>query len=320
MEILSSIKINLVEIMKVLITGCAGFIGSNLTQYLLDDGFEVYGIDCFTDYYERKIKEDNLEYSLDHENFHFIEKDLKEMDDFPEVEYIFHMAAQAGVRSSWGKSFNIYSKNNIEATQKLLEFYKNKKIKKFVYSSSSSVYGDTDIPMTEDSVLKPVSPYGVSKLAAEHLCYLYWKNFKVPTVSLRYFTVYGPRQRPDMAIHKFVSAIISGNTIDIYGDGKQSRDFTFINDVVDALILAAQSEYEGEVFNIGGGSRITVKDLIKEIEIITGKKAKINYMEKQKGDVRDTWADLSKTTLKLGWKPRFNIKEGLNEFVKWYNR
>jgi len=305
--------------MKALITGCAGFIGSNLTQYLLDKGLEIYGIDCFTDYYPREIKEKNLEYSLKCDKFHFLEEDIMVMDSFPEADYIFHMAAQAGVRSSWGEKFHIYTRNNIEATQKLLEFYKDKTIKKFVYSSSSSVYGDAELPMNENSILKPVSPYGVSKLAGEHLCYLYWKNFGVPTISLRYFTVYGPRQRPDMGIHKFVKAVIEGTVIDIYGDGEQSRDFTFVFDVINALDLSAKSSYEGEVFNIGGGSRITVNELIKEIEKITGKVAQLNYMEKQKGDVRDTGADLSKTSSKLGWEPEFTIEDGLNEFVRWYH-
>ena len=169
------------------------------------------------------------------------------MDKFPEVDYVFHEAAQAGVRASWGKSFDVYTRNNIETTQKLLEFYKGIKIKKFVYASSSSVYGDAELPMREDSLLKPVSPYGVTKLAAENLCYLYWKNYNVPTVSLRYFTVYGPRQRPDMAIHKFVKAILKGDEITVFGDGTQTRDFTYVDDAVEATILAAESNSVGEV-------------------------------------------------------------------------
>ena len=280
--------------MKALVTGCAGFIGSHLTERLLREGYEVIGIDCFTDYYPREIKEANLSNVLKSKKFKLIEEDILEMNKFPEVDYVFHEAAQAGVRASWGKSFETYMRNNVQATQKLLEFYKDLDIKKFVYASSSSVYGDAELPMREDSLLKPVSPYGVTKLAGENLCYLYWKNYNVPTVSLRYFTVYGPRQRPDMAIHKFVKAIFNGDEITVFGDGTQTRDFTFVDDVVEATILAAESNSVGEVFNIGGGSRVSVNDLIEMMEDIIGKKAKVKYIEKQKGDVRDTLADVSK--------------------------
>jgi len=304
--------------MKALVIGCAGFIGSHLVDKLLEQGYEVIGMDCFTDYYHREIKEKNIENTLKNNNFKLIEEDIMNMENFPEVDYVFHLAAQAGVRASWGKSFEIYTRNNIEATQKLLEFYKHKRIKKFVFASSSSVYGDAKLPMKEDSLLKPVSPYGVTKLAAENLCYLYWKNYGVPTISLRYFTVYGPRQRPDMAIHKFVRAIFKGEDITVYGDGNQTRDFTFVDDVVEANILAANREIEGEVFNVGGGSTITVNELIREIEVITGKKAKIKNIEKQKGDVIDTRADTSKTSNELNWKPEVKIEEGLKRFVEWY--
>lgn len=303
--------------MRVLVTGCAGFIGSNLTDRLLNLGYEVMGIDCFTDYYSRSIKERNLSSALTYPNFKFIENDISLMDKFPEVDYVFHLAAQAGVRASWGKSFEIYTRNNIEATQKLLEFYKDSKLKKFVYSSSSSVYGDSQLPMKEDNLLKPVSPYGVSKLAAEHLCYLYWKNYSIPTVSLRYFTVYGPRQRPDMAIHKFIKAILNEEEITIFGDGTQTRDFTFVQDAVSANILAAESKIAGEIFNIGGGNQITVNNLIKEIENITRKNAKIIYIEKQKGDVEDTCAGTVKVKQLLGWEAKVSISQGLDDYLNW---
>ncbi|MCD6456314.1 MAG: GDP-mannose 4,6-dehydratase [Methanophagales archaeon] len=303
--------------MKALVTGCAGFIGSHLVDKLLERGYEVIGMDFFTDYYHREIKEKNIENALKNNNFKLIKEDLMCMDNFPEVDYVFHLAAQAGVRASWGKSFEMYTKNNIEATQKLLEFYKDREIKKFVYASSSSVYGDAELPMREDSLLKPVSPYGVTKLAGENLCYLYWKNYGVPTVSLRYFTVYGPRQRPDMAIHKFVNAILNDEEITVFGDGTQTRDFTFVDDVVEANILAGSSKIKGEVFNVGGGSRVSVNELIRKIEEITGEKARINYIEKQKGDVRDTLADTGKIRV-LGWKPRVKIEEGLKRFVGWF--
>ena len=303
--------------MKALVTGCAGFIGSHLEDRLLEQGYEVVGIDCFTDYYSRNIKEANLSNALNYNNFKFIEEDILEMDKYPEVDYVFHEAAQAGVRASWGRSFEIYTRNNIEATQKLLEFYKDLSIKKFVYASSSSVYGDAELPMREDSLLKPVSPYGVTKLAGENLCYLYWKIYGVPTVSLRYFTVYGPRQRPDMAIHKFVKAILNNEEITVFGDGTQTRDFTYVDDAVEANVLAAESDSVGEIFNIGGGSRISVNVLINEIEKIVENKAMVKYIEKQKGDVRDTLADVSKARKELKWKPKTGITEGLERFIKW---
>lgn len=303
--------------MKALVTGCAGFIGSNLTDRLLDLSYKVIGIDCFTDYYSRSIKESNISNALKNSNFKLIEDDISKKDDFPEVDYVFHLAAQAGVRASWGKSFEVYTKNNIEATQKLLEFYKHINLKKFVYSSSSSVYGDAELPMKEDSLLKPVSPYGASKLAAEHLCYLYWKNYNVPTVSLRYFTVYGPRQRPDMAIHKFIEAVLNKKQITIYGDGTQTRDFTYVDDVVNANLLAAESNTNGEVFNIGGGNRITVNCLIVEIERITGQKANVRYIEQQKGDVRDTLADVDRGQYILGWQAETRITKGLERYIDW---
>lgn len=306
--------------MKALVTGCAGFIGSNLTDYLLKKDFEVIGIDCFTDYYSRKIKESNIFGALKNPNFIFNEKDLMDFTEFPEVDYVFHLAAQAGVRASWGENFKIYTRNNIEATQKLLEFYKDVEIKKFVYSSSSSVYGDASLPMNEKSILQPVSPYGVSKLAAEHLSYLYWKNHDIPTVSLRYFTVYGPRQRPDMAINIFTHALISNQEIKIYGNGNQTRDFTYIEDVVKANIIAAESEYNGKIYNIGGGNKISVSDLIEILEDIIGKQAIIKKIEKQKGDIRDTLASTKKVQKDLKWSPKISIKEGLSNYVDWINK
>ena len=304
--------------MKTLVTGCAGFIGSHLVDTLLVQGYEVIGIDCFTDYYPREIKEANISNALKNKNFKFMEEDILNMDKFPEVDFVFHLAAQAGVRASWGKSFEIYTKNNIEATQKLLEFYKDLSIKKFVYASSSSVYGDAELPMKENSLLKPVSPYGVTKLAGENLCYLYWKNYNVPTVSLRYFTVYGPRQRPDMAIHKFVRAIINEEEITVFGDGTQTRDFTFVEDAVEANVLAAKSNSVENVFNIGGGTRISVNDLIGEIEKLIGNRAKIKHTEKQKGDVSDTLADVNKARAMLNWQPKIDIHRGLSNYIKWY--
>ncbi len=303
--------------MKALVTGCAGFIGSHLTERLLGDGFDVIGIDCFTDYYPREYKDGNLKNALEDERFTLIEQDILSIDAFPDVDYVFHQAAQAGVRKSWGGDFEIYTRDNILVTQRLLEYYKDCEIKKFVYASSSSVYGDCKLPMKETRMLKPVSPYGVTKLAAENLCYLYYTNYGVPTASLRYFTVYGPRQRPDMAIHLFVRAIIDGEEITVYGDGEQTRDFTFVDDIVEANVLAAMSGSQGEVFNVGGGTRISVNELLEIMEKVTGRGAVVNYIEKQKGDVKDTLADADKIG-KLGWKPRVGIEEGIRRFVRWY--
>jgi UDP-glucose 4-epimerase len=287
-----------------------------LVDKLLEKGYEVVGIDCFSDYYPREIKEKNISKALNSENFTLIERDILKMEVFPEGDYIFHLAAQAGVRSSWGKNFEIYSKNNIEATQKLLDFYVSKEIKKFVYASSSSVYGDAPLPMREDSPLNPISPYGVTKLAGENLCYLYHKNLDLPTVSLRYFTVYGPRQRPDMAIHKFVKAILSGKEITIYGDGEQTRDFTYVSDTIDATIRAAEKDFALGVFNIGGGSKISVNELIFTIEDIVGSRAIINYTGRQKGDAKATLADVRRACEILGWKPKVDILTGIKKYVE----
>lgn len=305
--------------MKALVTGCAGFIGSSLTDRLLSEGYAVIGIDRFSDYYSRDIKERNLSSAMKRPQFSLIEEDIADMEVFPPVDYVFHLAAQAGVRASWGKNFEIYTRDNIQATQRLLEFYKDLKIKKFVYSSSSSVYGDVELPMREDQTVQPVSPYGVSKLAAEHLCYLYWKNHGVPTVSLRYFTVYGPRQRPDMGINKFVNAVLRRETITVYGDGRQTRDFTYVDDVVEANVLAATSGVFGETFNIGGGNRINVIDLIRAIEEVTGKAALLQYIEEQKGDVRNTRADTTKAEQMLGWQAQVKIRDGLERYIGWIN-
>lgn len=306
--------------MKALVTGCAGFIGSHLTDRLLHDGYEVTGIDCFTDYYARSIKESNINTARKNPHFTFIEEDILNMKILPETDYIFHEAAQAGVRTSWGKDFTIYTCMNIEVTQHLLEFYKNKPIKKFIYASSSSVYGNVQLPMKENMRLQPMSPYGVTKLAAEHLCYLYWKNYNVPTISLRYFTVYGPRQRPDMGPYKFIRDILQGNPITIYDNGTQTRDFTYIDDIINANIKAALSPVTGESFNIGGGNQITVNTLIQIIEKACGCKGIIIYGEHQKGDVTDTLADITMAYTKLGWSPDISIQEGIGSFVNWFKK
>ena len=307
--------------MKALVTGAAGFIGSHLSERLLKDGFEVVGIDCFTDYYSKGIKEKNIAGMLNNNKFKLVKEDLLTADlekTLDKVDVVFHEAAQPGVRASWGKSFSIYVEDNILATQRLLESLKDKKIKKLVYASSSSVYGDAEkLPTKEIFTPKPVSPYGVTKLAAENLCYLYSKNYGIPTISLRYFTVYGPRQRPDMAFNKFIRSIIKNEEIVVYGNGEQTRDFTYVSDVIDANISAASSGGNGEVFNIGGGSRISVNGIIKILEDISGKKAKVKYLENQKGDVAHTSADISKAKAALRYSPKIDIKTGLEKEYEW---
>lgn len=305
-----------------LVTGVAGFIGSHLAEELLNRGYSVIGVDRFSDYYNRKIKEDNLANLETSPRFKLIEEDLLNLDlKELNLDYVFHEAAQAGVRASWGKEFQVYVKDNILATQKLLEDCLDSNIKKLVFASSSSIYGDVnELPIHENVLPKPVSPYGVTKLAAENLCYLYWRNYKIPTISLRYFTVYGPRQRPDMAINKFVNAIMKGDEIIVYGDGNQTRDFTYIFDVVNANVLAAESHVEGEVFNIGGGSRISVNRLIGLLEGIIGKKARTRHIGDQKGDVKNTMASIEKSERLLGYKPTVPIEDGLKRYVDWVSK
>ena len=258
--------------MRCLITGVAGFIGSNLAERLLADGHEVVGIDAFIDYYPRALKERNIENIHSSERFSFIEGNLLELSLLPlldGVDYIFHLAAQAGVRSSWGSSFSNYTDCNILATQRLLEtlLTTSQQIKRFVYASSSSVYGNTrELPVTEFTTPQPISPYGVTKLAGEHLCQLYHRNFGIPTVALRYFTVYGPRQRPDMAFHRFCKAIIHHQPIHVFDDGTQTRDFTYVADVVEANVQAASIETQGSIMNIAGGSRLTLREVIALLE------------------------------------------------------
>lgn len=303
--------------MKCLVTGAAGFMGSHISERLIKDGHDVLGIDCFIDYYPRRLKEENLKGLLTSTNFTFIEKNILDLDlnsILNNIDYIFHQAAQAGVRASWGKDFKIYSDNNVLVTQILLEGSKGKGIKRFIYASSSSVYGDTkDIPMREDSYPLPVSPYGVTKLAGENLCYLYRKNFGIPVISLRYFTVYGPRQRPDMAFNRFITAILKDKEIHLYGDGEQTRDFTYISDIIEANILAMERGKEGEAYNIGGGSRISINGVLRILKDIGGKEPDVRYMEAQKGDMRHTYADIKKAKNELGFSTHVRLEEGLKE-------
>jgi nucleoside-diphosphate-sugar epimerase len=307
---------------KALVTGVAGFIGSTLADRLVGDGVDVVGIDSFTDYYPRTVKERNLAGLLSAPRFRFVESRLQDVD-LPALladrTHVFHLAAQAGVRKSWGRDFGVYTTNNIEATQVLLEACaKARSVERLVYSSSSSVYGDNvALPMREDALPQPVSPYGVSKLAAEQLCYLYHVNYGVPAVSLRYFTVYGPRQRPDMGFHKFLRATLRGEPIAVFGDGEQTRDFTYVSDAVEANVLAARRGVPGRVYNIGGGSRVSVNEVLEMIGRVAGRRPLVNIDPAQKGDMRHTYADTSLARADLGFSPRVGLEEGLAAEHKW---
>jgi UDP-glucose 4-epimerase len=310
--------------MKVLVTGAAGFIGSHLAERLLAEGYEVVGVDNFLDNYSREYKVKNLRPCENHPRFAFHEADLLRADLtrlLRDVSCVFHLAAQPGVRSSWGAEFNRYTENNILATQLLLEAAKDKRLDKFVYTSTSSVYGDTrDLPMREEGSTRPVSPYGATKLAAEHLCHLYWRAFGVPTVALRFFTVYGPRQRPDMFFHILMRGLLRGEEVPLYDDGEQTRDFTFCADVVDGVLAAARYPGQGEVFNIGGGSEVSLLQAISAAEKTAGRNAKLARFARQKGDVRHTSARLDQARSKLGYAPKIGLEEGLAEEWTWICR
>jgi nucleoside-diphosphate-sugar epimerase len=305
-----------------LVTGVAGFVGSHLAGCLLDAGCRVIGIDCFTDYYDRNLKDFNLKGLEANSLFKLIKGDITDIDkmglEAEGVQLVFHQAAQAGVRASWGEDFFHYTHHNVLGTQRMLEWAKRVKPERFVYASSSSVYGDTGkLPMHEDDLPKPLSPYGVTKLAAEHLCGLYHQNFGVPTVSLRYFTVYGPRQRPDMAFNRFIRAIIAGDELVIYGTGEQTRDFTFVDDIVEANLAAAFSAgVEGRVYNIGGGSRISVNGVLEMLGRLSGKEVKVRYEPIQAGDPPHTYADTGRALRELNFKPQTALEAGIEAMLK----
>jgi nucleoside-diphosphate-sugar epimerase len=307
--------------LKALVTGAAGFIGSTLTDRLLECGADVIGIDSFTDYYARSLKEQNLARARTHPRLRFVEARIQDVDLgslLQDRTHVFHLAAQAGVRKSWGRDFGVYTTNNIEATQTLLEAARQIELERFVYASSSSVYGDAvTLPMREDALPQPVSPYGVSKLAAEQLCHLYFVNYGVPVVSLRYFTVYGPRQRPDMGFHKFLRAALRAEPITVYGDGEQTRDFTFVGDVVEANLAAAARGVSGRVYNIGGGSRVSVNDVLEMIGRVSGRAPVVDRQPDQKGDMRHTYADTTRARADLGFAPAVALEQGLTAEYRW---
>jgi UDP-glucose 4-epimerase len=306
---------------KALVTGTAGFIGSHLSRLLLDKGVEVTGIDAFTDYYARSLKEANLGPLVAQPGFRFVEGHIQQADLgalLDGVTHVFHLAAQAGVRKSWGRDFEHYTVNNVEVTQVLLEACVGRPLEKLVYASTSSVYGDlAPIPMQEEARLQPISPYGVTKLAAEHLCQLYFVNHGVPAVALRYFTVYGPGQRPDMGFHRFLTAAHRGDPITVYGDGEQTRDFTFVLDAVEATWLAGVRGVPGRVYNIGGGSRVSVNDVLRIVERVVGRPLVLRREPPQKGDMRDTYADTSLALADLGFSPAAALADGIAAEYAW---
>jgi nucleoside-diphosphate-sugar epimerase len=299
--------------MRSVVTGAAGFVGSHLTEHLLAEGDEVVGIDSFTDYYDPRIKERNLEAVLDHDRFTLHRDDLLTADLaalFEGADVVYHLAGQPGVRPSWGAEFATYVSRNVLATQKVLEAARAVGLPKLVYASSSSVYGDAEsYPTSETLRPQPVSPYGVTKLAAEHLCELYRINFGLPTVSLRFFTVYGPRQRPDMAFSRLISAGVRGELFELYGTGEQTRDFTYVGDIVRALRSSAVSDFTG-VANIGGGSRTSMNEVLQIVADVAGEPI-VRRLAKQQGDVRDTAADTQRAREGFGYVPQVGLREGL---------
>jgi nucleoside-diphosphate-sugar epimerase len=303
--------------MRAVVTGAAGFIGSHLCAHLLAAGDEVVGIDAITDTYDQKLKKRNLDTLRQWDGFAFHWADLLETElglVLNGADVVYHLAAEPGVRPSWGPEFPDYTSRNVLATQALLEAVKGLPLRKLVYASSSSVYGDAEsLPTPETLCPRPASPYGVTKLAAEHLCELYRTAFGVPTVSLRLFTVYGPRQRPDMAFARLVSAAVRGGPFPLYGDGEQTRDFTYVADVVAAMRGAARAEFTG-VANIGGGSRVSMNEAIAMVESMTGR-VEIRRMADGLGDARHTSADISVAEAAFAFVPRVALLDGLAAMV-----
>ncbi len=309
--------------MNYLVTGCAGFIGSHLTEALLAQGAEVIGVDALIPFYDRRFKRQNLAPLLTHPRFTFIEGDLTQMALEPlldGVDVVFHIAGQPGVRDSWGAKFDAYARNNVLATERLLHAMVGSNVQRFVFAGSSSIYGDSpELPWRETTCPQPRSPYAITKLAAEHLCRSYHLDFGAPTVVVRYFTVYGPRQRPDMAFHKFLKAALFDEPIPLYGNGQQTRDFTYISDIVAGTLAAghAPDDVVGQTFNLGGGSRIALLDLLEMLSEVVGKPVRIQHFGRQAGDVRHTWADISRSQAALGYEPRVGLREGLAREYAW---
>lgn len=302
--------------MRIIVTGAAGFIGSHLCERLLEEEQNVViGIDGFIDPTQKPLKLKNIKHLKGHPRFQLINENLLEIDwskVFLKDDVIYHLAAVPGVRSSWGGNFQLYVENNILVTQRLLEACKNVPLKKFIYASTSSIYGEKDGMVSETSIPSPLSPYGVTKLTGEYLCKVYSENDGIPITILRYFTVYGPRQRPDMAFHRFIECILKKKSIPIYGDGEQTRDFTYIGDCVEGTVAALYSENVlAETINIGGNERASILEVIEILEELTGQKTTLDFIGKLHGEPRHTWADITKAGQLLNYKPTVSLKEGL---------
>lgn len=308
--------------MRALVTGAAGFIGSHLSEALVEAGHDVLAVDCFTDYYSEAQKRGNLRGLASRACFTLVRADLAEVDLDPlldGVEVVFHQAGQPGVRGSWAHGFGEYLRRNVLVTQRLLEAARHHPLRRFVFASSSSVYGNSDrYPTVEADPTRPYSPYGVTKLAAEHLVRAYADNWGVPTVALRYFSVYGPRQRPDMAMHRLIGAATDGGSFPIYGDGRQTRDFTYVGDVVAANLLAAsRGAAIGAVVNVGGGSSTTMARVIELVSELTGRHVRMRSLPEQPGDTRHTGASIVLAADVLGWLPEVTLRDGLAAQILW---
>jgi UDP-glucose 4-epimerase len=307
---------------RVVVTGAAGFIGSHLSERLLELGHRVVGVDSFTDYYDRARKQQNLEAAIAHPNFtleelDLVESDLRHLLDGARV--VYHLAGQPGVRPSWGGQFDQYLRQNVVATQRLLESLKETSVDRLVFAGSSSVYGEAEVfPTPESALPRPVSPYGVTKLAAEHLVFLYARSFRIPAVSVRYFTVYGPRQRPDMAFARFMRAIAHDQAIEVFGDGEQTREFTYVSDAVEGTIKAATADVAGQVLNLGGGSRASINEVLGALESVSGIKIRRQNLPAAPGDPRHTGAAIELARERLHWQPIVSLLDGLTKQWRWY--
>jgi UDP-glucuronate 4-epimerase len=307
--------------MRALVTGVAGFLGSHLATRLLADGHQVLGVDCITPYYDPLDKMSALAPLLGEEGFGWVTDDLATAQLEPllaDVDVVFHQAGQPGVRASWGEDFSGYVRNNVLATQRLLEAMAKTGVPKLVHASSSSVYGDAlRLPTSELDLPAPVSPYGVSKLAAEQLGRAYASSMGVDVVALRYFTVYGPGQRPDMAFRLFCEAVADGRPIQVFGDGEQTRDFTFVEDAVDANLRAARLGRAGAVYNIGGGSRVSLSECLDTLRVVSGRPVLVDQQADRLGDVRHTGADTSLAQREIGYAPATSLLDGLTAEWLW---
>lgn len=306
--------------MQVLVTGCAGFIGSHLCERLLLDGHQITGVDALTDSYDPQSKLRNLDRLCTSQRFDFLHTEVLKVKQrlVDDAQVIFHLAARPGVRTSWGPEFQHYLRHNVLTTQRLLERAAlSGTPKRIVFASSSSVYGDTPVErVTEDHPTNPVSPYGITKLAGEQLCSVYAKESCLEVITLRLFTVYGPRQRPDMAFHRLIQAALTGSKFVLFGDGRQQRDFTFVQDVVEALTLAGHVPAHTGIFNVAGGGRVTMNQAIELVEEISGRRIHVDRQAPQSGDVRNTGADLSKSREVLGYSPRVKLRDGLRAQIE----